>query len=248
MGSIYEFSEYLRLMHRIDRKCLEENIVAYPRISLEAYSFSGSLREAFEKMWQDLGPSTVEDLTAAWLERTAPLTNWEWATHLRSYYKFDVHATGSITRLHTESAGAHIWLNQIEGRRVFFLFSPEDEDKLYSMPMRAKGGIDVRISPVDIFYPSAKRHPKFSDAKCQVATLYLGQTLVIPSGWWWYSVAIEPSVTLCHYFWNMDNRKYFSSSLWRLFDLTKATKEAQQQLINGFEEVHRVVMGEDDEE
>lgn len=74
--------------------------------------------------------------------------------------------------------------------------------------------------------PSAKRHPLFAEAKCQVAVLYLGQTLatwtrtfrakvlivirkdlmttcpkwsqVIPAGWWWYSVSLDPSVTQGH--------------------------------------------------
>jgi hypothetical protein len=32
-------------------------------------------------------------------------------------------------------------------------------------------------SQVDILAPSAKRHPLFAEAKCQVAVLYLGQTL-----------------------------------------------------------------------
>ena len=30
---------------------------------------------------------------------------------------------------------------------------------------------------VDLLAPSAKRHPLFAEAKCQVAVLYLGQTL-----------------------------------------------------------------------
>lgn len=245
-ASMAEYAEYVRTVNRVDRKCLEENIVAYPRVALEAHNFGVSMREAFDASWQDLGPKGVEDLTAGFLERTTPVTNWEWREHLRLYYRFDVQATGTMTRLHTESCGAHIWLNQIEGRRVFFLFSPEEDEKLYAMPMRAKGGLDARASPVDFFFPSAKRHPKFSETKCQVATLYLGQTLVIPSGWWWCSVAIEPSVTLCHQFWNSDNRRHFSSSLWRFFDIGKATQDDRERLAAGVAEVHRMIMGEDD--
>eukprot|EP00913_Durusdinium_trenchii_P025188 g23647.t1 len=37
---------------------------------------------------------------------------------LSRFYKVTLAATGSITRLHVEVAGAHSWFNQIEGRRV----------------------------------------------------------------------------------------------------------------------------------
>ena len=45
-------------------------------------------------------------------------------------------------------------------------------------------------SQVDILAPSAKRHPLFAEAKCQVAVLYLGQTLAA----WMKCLSVIP----CH--------------------------------------------------
>merc|ERR1711974_539519 len=115
--------------------------------------------------------------------------------------------------------GAHLWLTQIEGRRLFFLFSPQESSNLYA-------GVTTGESPVDVFFPSAKRHPRFAEARAQVVTLYLGQTLVIPAGWWWYSVALEPSVTLGHHFWNMENKVYFSQGLRENFDFSTSGSKA----------------------
>lgn len=48
------------------------------------------------------------------------------------YYFVSLRATGTIDRLHAEPHGAHLWLNQVEGRRVFFLFPPQEAGNLYA--------------------------------------------------------------------------------------------------------------------
>jgi len=220
--------------------------MAYPRVIFESFPFLVGLQPDFDECWKELAPPGIEDCTADFLQIFSSVFHTDWMPYLRKYYRISIGAIGTITRLHVESANAHMWLNQIEGRRVFFLFPPEDADKLYSMPMKAKDpkNLSVRVSPVDVYYPSTKRHPRFTEAKAHVLTLYLGQTLVIPSGWWWYSVAVETSVTLSHRFWNADNKKHFVEELWSHFELGKMRRDEVDNLRNSLEHVHREIMGD----
>ncbi|CAJ1414772.1 unnamed protein product [Effrenium voratum] len=228
-ASIAEFVEYARTLQRMDRKCDQEKSLAFPRLTLDGYApFFGVMRKFFDECWSKLGPEGLPDLS--------PRLAQVFAHHfslpdpmetLSRFYKVTLAATGSITRLHVEVAGAHIWLNQVEGRRVFFLFPPSESRKLYEEtggPMQETSGFATSVSGVDIL-ASAKRHPLFAEASCRVAVLYLGQTLVIPAGWWWYSVSLDPSVTLWHHFWTQENKHRFPEIAWEYFNYQKMTPE-----------------------
>jgi len=91
-----------------------------------------------------------------------------------------------VSRLHAENHGAHAWFTQIEGQRLFFLFSPEQASKLYE----ERGGyVDpvegfmmpytTTASPIDPFFPSPKKHPRFCEAAAHVALIGEGKTLVV---------------------------------------------------------------------
>merc|ERR1712050_323813 len=126
-------------------------------------------------------------------------------------HRITIAAAGVVSRLHVENHGAHAWFTQIEGSRMFFVFPPNARP-LYEEC--GKGVLDpetvhdyaLKASAVDIFFPSQKRHPRFREAKGKVAILNPGQSLVLPSGWWQCSVALETCVTLHHPFWNVTNR------------------------------------------
>merc|ERR1719203_1400473 len=116
---------------------------------------------------------------------------FDWMEHLARLYTVTIGAIGTTTRLRTENHGAHIWFFQTEGKRLFFLFPPQDAKNLYEETsgfVACAEGYAARTSPVDILYPNAKKHPLFAKANAQVAVLAPGEALVVPSGWWWYSV------------------------------------------------------------
>ncbi|CAE6964550.1 Hspbap1 [Symbiodinium sp. KB8] len=228
--NIADFVEFTRTVQRMDRKCDQEKSIAFPRLILDGYApFFGVLRKFFDECWTKLGPDGLSDLTPRLAHAFAHAFDLQDPMEtLSRFYKVTLAATGSITRLHVENAGAHLWFNQIEGRRVFFLFPPSESRKLYEEtggPMQETSGFATRVSGVDLFAPSAKRHPLFAEASCQVAVLYLGQTLVIPSGWWWYSVTLDPSVTLWHQFWTDENKSQFPEIAWEYFNYQKMTPE-----------------------
>jgi len=228
--SIAEYVEFARTLQRMDRKCDQEKGLAFPRLTLDGYApFFGVMRKFFDECWTKLGPEGLPDMTPRLAQVFAHAFSLQDPMEtLSRFYKVTLAATGSITRLHVEVAGAHTWFNQIEGRRAFFLFPPSESRKLYEEtggPMQETSGFATSISGVDILAPSAKRHPLFAEAKCQVAVLYLGQTLVIPSGWWWYSVSLDPSVTLWHQFWTEENKLRFPEVAWEYFNYQKMTPE-----------------------
>jgi len=239
--SVSEYVEYVRLVHRADRKCDEENILSLPRVTFSGWSpFCDRMLARFAECWMQLGPPALKDMTPRWIQLFAAAFDVDWHAALARYYQISIRATGTVTRLHTADHGAHVWVNQIEGRTVFYIFSPQQAQNLYA-------GYATGESPVDIFFPSAKRHPKFAEATAHVAVLYMGQTLVIPSGWWWYSVAIEPSVALSHYFWNMENKVHFTDSLRQNFDFASlGSRAAKQDTEMGLEHIHEQVMADED--
>lgn len=248
--TVEEYVDYVRVIQKMDRKCEEENCIAFPRLALDGLRpFNSGLDNLFKECWRDLAPPGVTDYTPRWLEMFAELNrSADWEEILARFYRVCLSPTGCVGRLHVAAHGAHQWFNQIEGRKLFFLFSPQESKKLYEeagRPMEEEAGFATRASPVDIFAPS-KRHPLLSEAKAQVAVLYLGQSLVVPSGWWVYSVTLDPSVTLSHQFWNFENRLHFVESLHTYFDFSVMRPEYKADKMSMLERLHQMIVEESD--
>lgn len=249
---IWDYADYMDVISNMDPECLEDNSLAYPRVHIDGWCpFVSFARKAFEEAWKELNPPGVKDLTPRWCELYAGIVNeGDWLQYLAQFYRIDIGAIGSYTRLHTENHGAHVWFTQIEGQRLFFLFPPEDAAKLYE---RRGGYIDpvegffmqhaTTVSPVDPFYPSLKKHPRFGEAHAHVALLGEGKTLVVPAGWWWCSVVLEPSVTLRHNFWGMENRVRIWEEWWAPFE--QQTPAEREELRPLFSELREELMQDD---
>jgi len=99
---------------------------------------------------------------------------------------------------------------------------------------------------VDIFFPNLKRHPRFAEAKAQAVVLSPGDTLVLPGGWWRYAVALEPSVTLHHPFWNLENRKHLIDELREAFSDSSMPPELRERAENNFTQINEHIMDDDE--
>ena len=96
--------------------------------------------------------------------------NLDFMDFFARFYKLSLGGPGCISRLHVTNNGAHSWFVQIQGRRLFFLFSPQDTKHLAEEeggPVDHLEGYAAAVSSVDIFFPSAKRQG-FKDTKPQV--------------------------------------------------------------------------------
>jgi len=72
------------------------------------------------------------------------------------------------------------------------------------------------------------------------------ETLIIPAGWWRCSVALEPSVTLSHAFWNMDNKRFMVNDFREQFNYDKMPPELTAIAARTFQDIHANIMDDDD--
>jgi len=215
-AGVAEYIDYARVLVEEDPAFEDEASMAYFRVGLHNFpAFTQCMWPVFEKHWKELSPPGVEDLTTRWVRLFADKFNTDWLQFLSRFFLVSMSAPGTITRLHRENFGAHLWVSQTEGRKLFFLFSPKEAEKLYASTggrVACNEGYVSSASPVDIFSPNLKRHPRFSEASAKTAVLQAGETLLIPSGWWWYSVALEPCASIAQTFFNTANHRFFSQA------------------------------------
>ncbi|XP_061580284.1 HSPB1-associated protein 1 homolog [Cololabis saira] len=96
---------------------------------------------------------------------------------------------GANTPCHQDSYGCNLVL-QVQGRKRWHLFPPEDTAKLY--PTRIPYEESSVFSSVDVLHPDLTRFPAFQLARKHVVTLHPGQVLYVPRHWWHYVESIDP--------------------------------------------------------
>mmetsp|Transcript_153947 Transcript_153947/g.492146 ORF Transcript_153947/g.492146 Transcript_153947/m.492146 type:complete len:440 (+) Transcript_153947:49-1368(+) len=249
-----EYVDYMRVLQHEDPRCDEENGLAFPRVIFNDWPiFYLGAAQLFEGSWRDLPPPGLIDHTLRWLKRWSGMCSD--MPHLEQFarlHRITLAAPGAFTRLHRENFGAHAWFTQIEGSRLFFLFPPQGRH-LYEESGRGLDPETVhdyaeKASPVDVFFPSQKRHPLFREAKAKVALLNPGECLVVPSGWWHASVALESSVTLHRVFWNVANRGGIVDALRDIVSCEHQSGDLHERLNRCLDDFYDVVMDDNDPE
>ncbi|XP_034417459.1 HSPB1-associated protein 1 homolog [Cyclopterus lumpus] len=100
-----------------------------------------------------------------------------------------VGTAGANTPCHLDSYGCNLVL-QVQGRKRWHLFPPEDTEKLY--PTRIPYEESSVFSRVHVVHPDLKRFPAFNGARAHVVTLQPGQVLYVPRHWWHYVESLDP--------------------------------------------------------
>ncbi|XP_040004183.1 HSPB1-associated protein 1 homolog [Xiphias gladius] len=96
---------------------------------------------------------------------------------------------GANTPCHLDSYGCNLVL-QVQGRKRWYLFSPEDTRKLY--PTRIPYEESSVFSQVDVLHPDLRRFPDFQRARVHIVTLSPGEVLFVPRHWWHYVESLDP--------------------------------------------------------
>ncbi|XP_029314194.1 HSPB1-associated protein 1 homolog isoform X2 [Cottoperca gobio] len=96
---------------------------------------------------------------------------------------------GANTPCHLDSYGCNLVL-QVQGRKRWHLFPPEDTVKLY--PTRIPFEESSVFSQVDVLHPDLTRFPAFQGARAHMVTLQPGQVLYVPRHWWHYVESLDP--------------------------------------------------------
>eukprot|EP00434_Breviolum_minutum_P034767 symbB.v1.2.030778.t1/scaffold3506.1/size55141/1 len=150
--TVQEYIDYMQELEKKDPDCEEQNAAQCPRLYLNGWpafaqlpwlrgyvlpdgarspadSMQGSIEDLNSLLIREseaLRESLLEGLTARGSyqppdkeEQTQKLENEDW-----DLTKIFMSPKGAITRLHYDNGGAHAWLSQIQGRKMFVCFAP----------------------------------------------------------------------------------------------------------------------------
>jgi histone arginine demethylase JMJD6 len=171
-----------------------ERAVASTDESPSPYLRSEALDD-FEGLQADVEP--YPDVCAPNWYRGAPFRLWNpfagAGNVMRGRYELFIGGRGrAFPYVHFDAPGTDTFIHQVQGRKRFLLFSPEQADRLY-----AGGGAEFHLSAIrDPEHVSLDRFPKFGGAQATVAELGPGDTLFIPGGWWHFARMESFSVTV----------------------------------------------------
>ncbi|KAJ7345890.1 hypothetical protein JRQ81_001840 [Phrynocephalus forsythii] len=98
-------------------------------------------------------------------------------------------SSGANTPCHLDTYGCNLVL-QVQGRKRWHLFSPEDSSFLY--PTRIPYEESSVFSRVNVVNPDLRSCPQFKKAKAHIVTVAPGQVLFVPRHWWHYVECIDP--------------------------------------------------------
>ena len=94
--------------------------------------------------------------------------------------------------MHYDLEHAHAQITEIYGDKEFYLFPPEDGDKLYPRPGQKNWSqVDNPAAP------DLSRFPRMAEATAYRAVLMPGQTIFIPMLWWHAARPLSISISVC---------------------------------------------------
>ena len=129
----------------------------------------------------------------------------------RALTKVFLGPAGTVTRLHNDTYHTHAWLSQIRGTKQFILYPPSEAHKLHAGEGIA-GDHGAQQTWFDPLRPEYDAFPRARHATPHVAICGPGDTILVPSEWFHYAVALTPSITLMRNFMNDANAEAFMSA------------------------------------
>ncbi|MGI9305299.1 MAG: cupin-like domain-containing protein [Gammaproteobacteria bacterium] len=123
---------------------------------------------------------------------TVPKYFFDWFKLLPSFLRMPyprifLGPKGAVTPLHVDVWDTHAWLSQLQGRKRWVLFSPEQGKYLYDYKVR------VESPDLDLFPLYAKVHPV-------EATIAPGDTIFVPSRWAHWVESLDPAISITYNF------------------------------------------------
>jgi len=219
--SVAEYLDYIQMLSAVDPSCEERNAAELPRLYLNGWSafqqlpwlreyvvntraigdISGDLLAECEELREGFLQSLTKGYKAPPEEmRMKGIEDDYW-----DMTKIFIQPRGAITRLHFDNGGAHGWLSQVRGRKLHICFSPSDSANLCPFEGDEALPNGSWIDPLD---PDAfERWPDYEKATPYVGVVDEGETLVVPQGWWHYTVALDPGITVMRNFYDVSNKR-----------------------------------------
>ncbi|MEH2296106.1 cupin-like domain-containing protein [Nostoc sp.] len=102
--------------------------------------------------------------------------------------------------LHKDPSNGSAWLGMISGRKQIVLFTPDQEQLLYS-------------GKVDVFNPNLKNFPLYAKTNSIEVILEAGEILYIPPNWWHHVKNLENTIAVGSLLLNEWNSELFFQSI-----------------------------------
>eukprot|EP00929_Paragymnodinium_shiwhaense_P022446 TRINITY_DN14343_c0_g1_i3.p1 TRINITY_DN14343_c0_g1~~TRINITY_DN14343_c0_g1_i3.p1 ORF type:complete len:448 (-),score=71.28 TRINITY_DN14343_c0_g1_i3:313-1656(-) len=135
--------------------------------------------------------------------------------------KIFIGPAGTVTRLHHDTYGMHVWLSQVRGRKQFICYPPEDASLLGCEEEDVCGG---RTSLFDPSAPDYEAFPKAWHARAYNIVLEEGETVILPSKWLHWAKSLTPSITVMRNFVNETNLRAFTKAMQKRHLATSANR------------------------
>jgi len=134
-----EFIKYVGVLRDLETSYKEESYLLYPRFFVGDWCPFATDVTA-KKLWEDdlhsgrqlWAPTGLKDMTHRWVKLFCRAMNTDWKEALACFDRVQLGPAGAVMRPHVENGRAHAWHAQIQGRRAYVLFPPEEGSKLYA--------------------------------------------------------------------------------------------------------------------
>lgn len=93
--------------------------------------------------------------------------------------------------LHYDGFHMNTFVTQIRGDKEFILYSPDQTKYMYPLH---EGSNKSLVN--DVYNPDLKKFPLFAQARALKTTIYEGDTVFLPSGWWHTTRLLSLSIAL----------------------------------------------------
>lgn len=153
------------------------------------YLFRTFIHDEMPGLLPDLSPQNIYTFAGRYSSRLMPETWWR----PDGYLKLLMGGPGSkFPVMHYDGDHAHAQITEIYGEKEFYLFPPEDSDKIYPRTVQRN------MSQVqDPHAPDLERFPLMAQATPYRAVLRPGQTIFVPMLWWHAARPLSISISVC---------------------------------------------------
>jgi hypothetical protein len=127
----------------------------------------------------------------------------------------------SRTPLHYDDM--HNVFVQIEGRKRFRLFNPDQFDLLYPGPLNTRS---QHLSQVELDEPDLGRFPKLARAEYWEAVVEPGDMLFMPA-FWWHQVSAPDLAVSVNYWWRADVRDCLTPAFFRQLHMKMVVEDVR---------------------
>jgi ribosomal protein L16 Arg81 hydroxylase len=143
--------------------------------------------------------SLLQEHIELWADFSEPKYCFDWFKFIPEFMRFPsprlyLGPKGAISTLHQDRWGTHFWMAQLEGRKRWILFSPDQAELLYSTKVTG----DLIRYQVQPEKPDLERFPLFKKTKGVECTIGPGDLLIVPGNWLHWVISLDPTLSLTH--------------------------------------------------